>query len=250
MSVRNGAGLRPRLLPGPLTGPGSCGSFGVDGPSTPLRISLPCGTYDRGVYDGPFVRLPRPLPEAMQAEVIALGARYGEPIVRAVALDDCAFDPVGNPDRFAEVCMVVRRPSGGLLLSTKTFYPDGAHRLPTGGIQAGEEILAAVRRETQEETGLDVELRRFLAAITYLDGPEGPPIFHTFAFLLGVLGGTLGPLDLHEQISEYIAVRPGELPAVADRLGSIRAGAAPGSNWPAWGRFRAVVHRIVAEALA
>jgi len=202
------------------------------------------------MHQGPFVRAPRPLPEAMRTEMAILGDRFGAPIQRAAPLDQIAFDPVGNPARFGEVCMVVRRPSGTLLLSTKTFYPPGAHRLPTGGIDAGEAILDAVLRETDEETGLTVELQRFLAAITYLDGPGGPPIFHTFAFLLAERGGTLGPLDLHEQISEYIEIRSPELPAVADRLATLRDDAAPGATWSAWGRFRSVVHRVVAEALA
>ncbi len=201
------------------------------------------------MHHGPFVRVPRPLPERLQAEAVALGARLGEPIVRAVVLDEVAFDPVGDPTRFAEVCMVVRRPSGRLLLSTKSFYPPGAHRLPTGGIDADEAIEAAVLREAREETGLRVELRRFLAAITYLGGPAGPPVFHTFAFLLDELGGTLGPLDLREGISEYVEVPPDQLMAVADRLAAIPSDAAPGGTWAAWGRFRAVVHRIVAEAL-
>jgi len=204
------------------------------------------------MHQGPFVRAPRPLPPVMAAEIVALGGRFGRPIVRAVPLDSIAFDPVGNPRRFAEVCMVVRRPSGRLLLSTKTFYPPGAHRLPTGGIDAGEAILGAVLRESHEETGLRVELRRFLAAISYLDGPAGPPVFHTFAFLLDERGGTLGPLDLHEQISEYIEIRTAELPAAADRLAALRDDAAPrstGATWAAWGRFRSIIHRAVADAL-
>ena len=181
---------------------------------------------------------------------MSLGRRFGEPIVRAAVLDDIAFDPIGDPERFAEVCMVVRRPGGQLLLSTKAFYPPGAHRLPTGGMNANEAILAAVLRETHEETGLTVELRRFLAAITYLDGPDGPPVFHTFAFLLDERGGTLGPLDRSEQISEYIEIGPEQLPTVADRLSTLPDDSAPGGTWAAWGRFRAVVHRLVAEALA
>jgi len=107
------------------------------------------------VHHGPFVRVPRPLPERLQAEAVALGARLGEPIVRAVVLDEVAFDPVGDPTRFAEVCMVVRRPSGRLLLSTKSFYPPGAHRLPTGGIDADEAIDARLAVAAQELAAKD-----------------------------------------------------------------------------------------------
>ena len=53
----------------------------------------------------------------MRREIDVLAGRFGTPITRDVPLDDIAFDPVGNPSRFAEVCMVVRRPSGNVLLS-------------------------------------------------------------------------------------------------------------------------------------
>ena len=111
------------------------------------------------MHAGPFSRVARPLTPPMRAEVAALAGRYGAPITRDVALDDIAFDPVGNPSRFAEVCMVVRRPTGEVLLSIKTFYPRGAYRLPTGGIDKDEPILDAVLRETLEETGLTVDVR-------------------------------------------------------------------------------------------
>jgi 8-oxo-dGTP pyrophosphatase MutT (NUDIX family) len=84
----------------------------------------------------------------MRSEIDALSGRFGAPIAREIPLDDIAFDPVGNPSRFAEVCMVVRRPTGDVLLSIKTFYPRGAYRLPTGGIDRDEPILDAVVRET------------------------------------------------------------------------------------------------------
>ena len=150
--------------------------------------------------------------------------------------------------------MVVRRPNGKLLLSIKTFYPRGAYRLPTGGIDHGESILAAVVRETAEETGLQTEVRRFVAQIAYRprSARSGQPIFHTFAFLLDELGGTLGSLSEHEQIEEYIEVDPRELRSVADRLEHVTSehSAAIGGDWADWGKFRAVVHRAVADALA
>jgi 8-oxo-dGTP pyrophosphatase MutT (NUDIX family) len=187
----------------------------------------------------------------MRSEVAALASRLGRPITREIALDDIAFDPVGNPSRFAEVCMVVRRPTGDVLLSIKTFYPRGAYRLPTGGIDQDEPILDAVVRETLEETGLTLDATRFLAALTYRDGPAGPPVFHTFAFLLSdPSGAPVTPLDEHEQIESYIEVPVSSLPQVADRLERISADGAPGiPNWDAWGRFRAHAHRVVHEAL-
>jgi 8-oxo-dGTP pyrophosphatase MutT (NUDIX family) len=187
----------------------------------------------------------------MRREIDALARRLGTPITRDVPLDDIAFDPVGNPSRFAEVCMVVRRPTGNVLLSIKRFYPRGAYRLPTGGIDRDEPILAALVRETHEETGLDPEPRRFLAALTYLDRPGGPPVFHTFAFLLDdTTGAPVTPLDEHEQIESYVEVPVDELPHVAERLERIPADGAPGiPNWDAWGRFRAHVHRAVHEGL-
>lgn len=204
------------------------------------------------MHAGPFSRIPRPLSEPMRAEIAALGQRLGAPISRDIALDDIGFDPVGNPKRFAEVCMVVQRPSGKVLLSIKAFYPRGAYRLPTGGIHRDEPILDAVVRETREETALEPEPRRFLAALTYTDGPSGPPVFHTFAVLLeDPTGAPVRPLDDHEQIESYIEVPVAELPQVADRLARIPPDGAPGiTNWNAWGRFRAHAHRAVHEALA
>jgi ADP-ribose pyrophosphatase YjhB (NUDIX family) len=188
----------------------------------------------------------------LASEAALLAARYGEPR-RVDATVQLFFDPIQNPDRIGEVCMVVRRRNGKLLLSIKTFYPRGAHRLPTGGIHHGERILDALVRETKEETGLDTVIRRFLAAISYrpVTATDADPIFHTFAFLLDEVGGDLGALDEEEQIEEWIEVEPAELRAVAERLERL-AGAHSqdiGGDWADWGRFRAVVHRAVADAL-
>jgi ADP-ribose pyrophosphatase YjhB (NUDIX family) len=188
----------------------------------------------------------------LSGEIAELAARFGEPRRLDVAIRPF-FDPVQNPDRFAEVCMVVRRPSGKVLLSIKTFYPRGAHRLPTGGIHYGERIFDALVRETAEETGLETQVRRFLAAIGYrsISAPEGPPIFHTFAFLLDEVGGKLETRDTAEQIEEWIEVEPSALGDVADRLEGVTSAYSDeiGGNWSDWGRFRAIVHRAVNEPL-
>jgi ADP-ribose pyrophosphatase YjhB (NUDIX family) len=193
------------------------------------------------------------LTQKMRAEIARLAKRYGEPVRVDAVIDDGFFDPIRRPDRIGEVCMVIRRPNGKLLLSIKTFYPRGAHRLPTGGIADGEAIYDALVRETEEETGLETEVRRFLAAISYRSrsSPDGSPLFHTFAFLLDELAGTLAPKDDTEQIEEYIEVAPADVGAVAARLESIAPEQSDriAGDWASWGRFRAIVHRVVADAL-
>ena len=189
----------------------------------------------------------------LDREVTELAAHFGEPR-RVEAVVRPFFDPIQRPDRFAEVCMVVRRRDGRIPLSIKTFYPRGAYRLPTGGIHRGERILDALRRETHEETALEVEVRRFLAWITYRDiaVPNSPPLFHTFAFLLDEVSGTFKTRDDEEQIEDWIEVEPSVLSAIADRLDGLASSRSKdiGGDWADWGHFRAVVHRVVVQELA
>ncbi|HEV8670689.1 MAG TPA: NUDIX hydrolase [Candidatus Limnocylindria bacterium] len=194
------------------------------------------------------------LPTPVTREVDELARRFGPTLNVVATIDDSFKDPIWKRDRYGEVCMVVRRPSGRILLSIKTFYPRGAYRLPTGGIRHGEGVYDALVRETHEETGLGTAVRRFLARITYapLSSPGAPPVFHTFAFLLDELGGTLGALDTSERIEEWREIEIGDLPRVADVLDQLTTQGTEdiGGDWRAWGAFRAVVHRAVHKALA
>lgn len=199
------------------------------------------------------------LDASIVAEVAALAERYGTPRRAAVELEGGSFAPLNSRDRFGEVCMVVRRANGRLLTASKTFYPPGAFRLLTGGIKHGESIEAALLRETWEETGLDVAVRRFLAVIEYrLGAPrenrankDGQPSFVTFAFLLDELGGTLAVQDPDEQLGAFHELAVDDLPAAAHTLAHIGGGVDPEihGSWSDWGRFRAVVHREVYQAL-
>lgn len=146
--------------------------------------------------------------------------------------------------RVAEVVLLVRRRDGHYLLHTKTFYPEGAYRLMTGGINAGEDLIQAAMREAAEETGLVIEVERFLGVLAhrFVHGDQGFD-FTSYLIELAEVDGTLGVQDEHEQISGYIEVAPEELPAVADRL------AALDGRWRDWGVIRAAAHRLAARAL-
>ncbi len=188
-----------------------------------------------------------PLPPETRDELEALGRRYGQPLVRSVAIGGSLFDPLDRADRYGEVCMVLRRRNGALVTAIKSTYPPGAYRLLTGGIGHGERIEDALRREVAEETSLAVAVRRFLAAVQYRQ--RGEAVFYTFAFLLEELSGELRVAD-DEDIADFCEIEVADLPATARFLRALD-GADPAirGDWGDWGRFRAVIHEVVWEAL-
>jgi 8-oxo-dGTP pyrophosphatase MutT (NUDIX family) len=194
-----------------------------------------------------------PLPAKIQHELTQLAQRYGQPLVHTIDLGKSnQFDPLDKSDRYGEVCMVIRRPNGRLLTMKKTFYPHEAYRLLTGGIHHGERVFDALLREAHEETGLQIEVERFLAALSYKTINNGEtPTFYTFAFLLNEIGGTLGALDEGERIEAFREIVPGDLPAQAAYLASLQnqSGEEFAVAWGDWGHFRAVIHQAVWEAL-
>lgn len=189
----------------------------------------------------------------VRREIAELSERYGEPRAVDASIQDGFDDPIRRRDRYGEVLMAVRRPNGKVLVAIKTFYPRGAYRLPTGGIHHGERILDALIRETHEETGLETVVRCFLATISYRSrsSAAAAPLFHTFAFLLDEVGGTLGALDTSERIEAWHEMWPAELhhqAAVLEQIAT-EGSVGIGGSWADWGRFRAVAHRVVADAL-
>lgn len=207
------------------------------------------------------------LPTYIETEIAELATRYGEPMRTVAQLGGQPISPVTKTDRIGEVCMVVRRPNGKLITATKTFYPPNGFRLLTGGIDHGEAIEAALLRETFEETGLAIVVRQFLAIVAYhtawdvatnsSDAPKqhrkaarSTP-FTTYAFLLDEIGGTLAPQDEKERLGEFREVAIEELPAMANTLDHIVDGQSEeiAGSWRDWGAFRAIIHRVVYDAL-
>ncbi len=69
--------------------------------------------------------------------------------------------------------------------------------------------------------------------------------------MLDEIGGALGVTDPNERLAAYREIEPAELPAIADHLDQLPDvhDEILADNWQVWGRFRAVIHRVVWDAL-
>jgi 8-oxo-dGTP pyrophosphatase MutT (NUDIX family) len=181
-------------------------------------------------------------------EIAALERRFGPLLRRTYRLtpEDRGLDfwddvVSARKNRRGEVVMAIRRPGGRLLLHTKEFYPPGIYRLPTGGVHRDEPVLDALNREIVEETGLKASLERCLGIITYQ--LDRDPVFASYVFLLGAFRGTPASQDPGERISAFRSVRLSALRQTAETLRTLPL------PWTYWGRFRALSHDLVADAL-
>jgi len=160
--------------------------------------------------------------------------------------------------RRAEICYVMHRgnPMQGVLLHSKTFYPEGMYRLPTGGVHDGERILETLVREIFEETGLRVDgrndqarIERCLGVLTYelRHATLGAISFATYHFLVRMPShAEIMPQDPEESIRGWQWRPATELHLVADRLAMAHH---VSREWADWGRYRALSHRFVARHL-
>ena len=186
-----------------------------------------------------------------EVELAELNADYGPGERRRVTLEVSALSfedwlgkMVTSPKRRGEVVLAIQRPDRRTLLHTKRFYPEGAYRLPSGGIHPGEPVLSGVMRETKEETGLDVSVDRFLGTVEYeLCHGDQRLFFVSYVFLVRADNDRPVVQDSDEQITGFRYVAAPEIRGVAAQLRALPP------EWADWGRFRALPHDLVADVL-
>ncbi len=196
------------------------------------------------------------------AEWTALTERFGPARREHVTLEvdspflDGEHQLLTSRGRRAEVCFILHRgdPETGVLLHRKRFYPPGAYRLPTGGVQTGETILEALARELREETGLvlgedSVAIERFLGVLSYAMFHRTQARVHTFATYFFTVripaDAAIQAEDEEEQVEEWVWRPVSQMAALADQLEQLTA---HDPVWQHWGRYRALGHRFVARA--
>jgi len=136
-----------------------------------------------------------------EAVLAPLRERYGEP-ARLDWEGEISEHEHGlatyNPRRTHDVTLFILN-GERLALIRKPQFEEGIWRPPGGGIRPGESFEDGVRREALEETGLEVELRRYLvdAEARFLYEPHNVP-WRTHVFLATTDGEELDPRDLDE----------------------------------------------------
>jgi ADP-ribose pyrophosphatase YjhB (NUDIX family) len=180
----------------------------------------------------------------LTAEVLApIRARYGEP-VRLDWRGEISEHELGlityNPTRRHDVTLFVLN-GDRLALIRKPHFAEGIWRPPGGGIKPGEGFEEGVWREALEETGLRVELDRYLvlAVPVFLFGGEPVP-WQTHVLSATTSDELLAPTDT-EEIAE---ARWGTLDELAGPLRE-RLLATGRAFW----RYRVALHDAALAAL-
>jgi ADP-ribose pyrophosphatase YjhB (NUDIX family) len=129
--------------------------------------------------------------------------------------------------RAHDITLVIRRGDRYAVIA-KPDYPDGAYRLPSGGIAPGETVEEGAKREGLEETGLEIEIRRYLlrSRVVFEAAPESEEdSIHWISHVLEAVavGGELRPIDRTEIRDARWIDRDSLLGPIRERLLTKRA---------------------------
>jgi ADP-ribose pyrophosphatase YjhB (NUDIX family) len=179
-----------------------------------------------------------------EAILAPLRARFGEPLTFSWHGDISEYEhalATYDPERMHDVTLFITNGERIALIRKPQFEP-GVWRPPGGGVKRGEDFVAGVVREALEETGLRVELRRYLVAAeaTFLYEPFEVP-WRTHVFHAVTDDEVLDPRDTEE----IAGARWGTLAELAGPLRE-RLLATGRAFW----RYRVALHDAALDALA
>ncbi len=86
-----------------------------------------------------------------------------------------------------------------VIVIAKPWYPEGLYRAPSGGIKPGEEVEFSAKREAYEETGVQIQLEKYLLRIhvTFTCGGNSEG-WTSHVFTAAYLSGDPHPIDTRE----------------------------------------------------
>jgi ADP-ribose pyrophosphatase YjhB (NUDIX family) len=128
--------------------------------------------------------------------------RFGEPseLRWAGEVSDAEYDlATYDPARTHDVTLFILDPGERIALIRKPPFAPGVWRPPGGGIKRGEDFATGAVREGLEETGLRVELDRYLVAASATFSSGGRELaWRTHVFSARTTDTELAPRDADE----------------------------------------------------
>jgi ADP-ribose pyrophosphatase YjhB (NUDIX family) len=171
-------------------------------------------------------------------------ARYGEPVLLPWEgeISDAEWSlATYNPARTHDVTLFILDPSDRLALIRKPQFTAGVWRPPGGGVKPDEDVAVGAAREALEETGLRVELQRYLVASEAVFRNRGRELaWQTHVLLARTEDEALAPGDP----AEIAAARWGTLDELAGPLRAILL-----ETGRAFWRYRVALHDAALAAL-
>jgi ADP-ribose pyrophosphatase YjhB (NUDIX family) len=147
-----------------------------------------------------------------------------------------------NPARTHDVTLFILDPSRRIVLIRKPHFEPGIWRTPGGGIKPGEDFVDGAVREALEETGLHVDLDRYLVATNAVFRNAGRELhWRTHVLSAHARDDVLAPSDP----AEIAAARWGTLDELA---GPLRARLLETGR--AFWRYRVALHDAALVALS
>lgn len=131
--------------------------------------------------------------------------RYGVPEIlhTRCTMNRAEFDllkwSMRNGRRHDVTLFISNEEKDKIVVIRKPSYPKGVYRPPSGGIEPGEDFEVGARREAYEETGLEIELRKYTLKIHVDFAYEDEIVAWTSHVLTAcATGGRLEPIDKKE----------------------------------------------------
>lgn len=173
---------------------------------------------------------------------------FGEPIIERwdVSLTEKEFRNVERhreQGRAHDVSLLILN-AGDAAVIRKAGYPDGAFRIPSGGIHPEESFVDGALRETYEETGLSVAIEDYLlqihASFTFGDDRAA---WTTHVMLARPLGATVETLKIEPRdLDEIEAARWMDFSELVDDVSPLLEDSGLGGL-----QYRARIHRRLSE---
>jgi ADP-ribose pyrophosphatase YjhB (NUDIX family) len=180
-----------------------------------------------------------------EAALAPLRERFGEPVLLEWSGE--ISDPewqiaTYNPSRVHDVTLFILDVRRRIALIRKPHFAQDIWRPPGGGIKPGEDVVAGSVREALEETGLCIELERYLVATAAVFRNAGRELrWQTHVLLARTDDETLAPGDP----GEIAAARWGTLDELSGPLRE-RLLATGRAFW----RYRVALHDAALAAMA